>query len=69
MTRRSLLILIAILVSAFTFSSASSVGACELDALDHFVQMEATDAITMYSAAIAPVPLVSADSGASVPQQ
>lgn len=68
MTRRNLLVLVAILFSVFTFSPVSPVSACELNAGDQCVQMTAPDHAAQYLLAITPAStnLFSPETGAAL---
>ena len=67
MTRRTLLILVAVLVSVFTFGPISPVSACELGASDQCVQMTATDHAALFQAAMGANFLISSPTAQTLP--
>ncbi len=69
MTRRNLLVLVAILISFFTFIPTRPVGACELDANDRCTQMDPAERAAMFRAASAPVPFLDVHSVPTVPRR
>jgi hypothetical protein len=69
MTRRTLLVLVTLLVSVFTFLPTHPVGACELDANDRCVRKDPAEEAAMFRAVIAPESPGGADSSATVSPQ